>query len=107
MHPESFSSLPEGQWLLQQVQTAFPTCPAANPLDGVAILCTNRQTFGLLPLFRVCISFFQQHPQHPWERWMLPFLCMNVSEWQTFWAAVEAVLSASACTESTKSCSKN
>lgn len=107
MNPEIFSSLPEGQWLLQQVQTAFPNCPANEQPDGVAILCTIRQTIGHPPLFRECISFFQQHPQHPWERWMLPFLCMNVSEWQTFWAAVEAVLSASACTESTKSCSKN
>ena len=107
MNPESFSSLPEGQWLLQQVQTAFPNCPADKQLDGVAILCTIRQTIGHPPLFRECILFFQQHPQHPWERWMLPFLSMNVSEWQTFWAAVEAVLSASACTESTKSCSKN
>ncbi len=107
MNPESFSSLPEGQWLLQQVQTAFPNCSADEQLDGVAILCTIRQTIGHPPLFRECISFFQQHPQHPWERWMLPFLCMNVSEWQTFWSAVEAVLSASACTESTKSCSKN
>lgn len=107
MNPESFSSLPEGQWLLQQVQTAFPNCSADEQLDGVAILCTIRQTIGHPPLFRECILFFQQHPQHPWKRWMLPFLCMNVSEWQTFWAAVEAVLSASACTESTKSCSKN
>ena len=107
MNPESFSSLPEGQWLLQQVQTAFPNCSADEQLDGVAILCTIRQTIGHPPLFRECILFFQQHPQHPWERWMLPCLCMNVSEWQTFWAAVEAVLSASACTESTKSCSKN
>lgn len=107
MNPESFSSLPEGQWLLQQVQTAFPNCPAEEQPDGVAILCTIRQTIGHPPLFRECILFFQQHPQHPWERWMRPFLCMNVSEWQTFWAAVEAVLSASACTESTKSCSKN
>lgn len=107
MNPESFSSLPEGQWLLQQVQTAFPNCSADEQLDGVAILCTIRQTIGHPPLFRECILFFQQHPQHPWERWMLPFLCMNVSEWQTFWAAVKAVLSASACTESTKSCSKN
>lgn len=107
MNPESFSSLPEGQWLLQQVQTAFPNCSADEQLDGVAILCTIRQTIGHPPLFRECILFFQQHPQHPWERWMLPFLCMNVYEWQTFWAAVEAVLSASACTESTKSCSKN
>ena len=107
MNPESFSSLPEGQWLLQQVQTAFPNCPAEEQPDGVAILCTIRQTIGHPPLFRECILFFQQHPPHPWERWMLPFVCMNVSAWQTFWAAVEAVLSASACTESTKSCSKN
>ncbi|MED9912673.1 MAG: hypothetical protein UE819_06975 [Ruminococcus sp.] len=79
MNPESFSSLPEGQWLLQQVQTAFPNCPAEEQPDGVAILCTIRQTIGHPPLFRECILFFQQHPQHPWERWMLPFLCMNVS----------------------------
>lgn len=71
MNPESFSSLPEGQWLLQQVQTAFPNCSADEQLDGVAILCTIRQTIGHPPLFRECILFFQQHPQHPWERWML------------------------------------
>ena len=46
MNPESFSSLPEGQWLLQQVQTAFPNCPAEEQPDGVAILCTIRQTIG-------------------------------------------------------------
>ena len=38
MNPESFSSLPEGQWLLQQVQTAFPNCSADEQLDGVEIL---------------------------------------------------------------------
>ena len=52
MNPESFSSLPEGQWLLQQVQTAFPNCSADEQLDGVAILCTIRQTIGHPPLFR-------------------------------------------------------
>ena len=46
MNPESFSSLPEGQWLLQQVQTAFPNCSADEQLDGVAILCTIQQTIG-------------------------------------------------------------
>lgn len=107
MNSKIFSSLPEGQWLLEQVQANFPNCPTDEQPDGVAVLCTIRQTIGHPPLFRECISFFQQHPQHPWERWMLPFLCMNVSEWQTFWAAVEAVLSASACTEFTKSRSKN
>ena len=30
MNPESFSSLPEGQWLLQQVQTASRTAPLTN-----------------------------------------------------------------------------
>ena len=58
MNPESFSSLPEGQWLLQQVQTAFPNCSADEQLDGVAILCTIQQTIGHPPLFRECISFF-------------------------------------------------
>ena len=52
MNPESFSSLPEGQWLLQQVQTAFPNCSADEQLDGVAILCTIQQTIGHPPLFR-------------------------------------------------------
>lgn len=91
MNPEIFSSLPERQWLLEQVQANFPNCSPAEQQDGVAVLCTLRQTIGHPPLFRECISFFQQHPHHPWERWMLPFLCMNVSEWETFWTAVERI----------------